>query len=93
MLKEKFEKWSVDPISYSILLTLSMHVTNLGYQEDRPSCFMELLNGNMKELNRTLKKLDNAAAILENLNKHPPDPSNSEAKFIKKQEEKAQKRQ
>lgn len=50
MLQEEFKTWSADPILDATLLTLSMHVTNLGYLEDNALCIMKLPDGGMEEL-------------------------------------------
>lgn len=50
MLKKEFEIWLADSIPDVILLTLSMHVTNLGYLEDKTLHVTELSDGSTKEL-------------------------------------------
>lgn len=80
MLKEEFETWPADFICNATLLTFNIHVTNLGYLENVPLCFTELPNSNTEDLNRTLGGLDNAAAILDNNNKHSLDLLDLKAK-------------
>ena len=49
-----------------------MHITNLGYLENRSSHFIELSNGNTEELNRILIRLDITAIISETGNQDLP---------------------
>ncbi len=65
MLREEFEIWPTDPLPDMILITIGMHVTNLGYLKDGPPRFTELLDGGTKESNRMLVGLNTAAVIPE----------------------------
>ncbi len=63
MLGEEFETWPADLLPDTTLVTVGMHVTNLGYLEDRPPYFTELPEGGTEESNRMLIGLDTAAVI------------------------------
>ncbi len=39
MLGKEFETWLADLLPDTILITIGMHITNLGYLEDGPPCF------------------------------------------------------
>lgn len=61
-----------------------MHVINLGYLRNRLPYFIEFLDSNIEKFNRILVRLDNAAGILDNDDKHLLNLSNWEAKRTKK---------
>lgn len=63
--------WPAHPIPDATLLTLGMHVTNLGYLEDGPPRFTELPDGGTEESNRTLVGLVNDDAIQDNNHENP----------------------
>ncbi len=63
MLREEFETWLADPLSNATLITVGMHVTNLGYLADRSPRFTDLSDGGMEESNRMSVGLDRAAII------------------------------
>lgn len=65
ILEKEFKTWSADPLSNAILITIGMHVANLGYLEDGSPYFIELPDSNMKKSNRMLVGLDTAAIIPE----------------------------
>lgn len=92
MLRKEFKTWPSDPSPDATLLAFGMHITNLGYLEDRASCVMELSDGSTERLDLGLG-LDHAAGISDNHNQLPPDLSDSEAKWAKKKAEKAQRHQ
>lgn len=92
MLGEKFEMWPANPLSNAILITVSMHVINLGYLEDGPPCFTEFSNGSTKESNKMLVGLDTTAVIPETDNQDPPDLIDLEVKRTNKKKEKAERR-
>lgn len=92
MLREEFKTWRVDPIPDATLFALGIHVTNLGYLENRAFRVTELPDGSTKELDLGLG-LDHAAAIPDNDNQPPPDLSNLKAERAKKKVEKARRRQ
>lgn len=79
MLREEFETWPANFIPNAILLTFAIHIINLGYLEIGPFSFTKLPDNNTKELNKTLKRLDNALAIPNNNDKHPLNLPDSEA--------------
>ncbi len=58
MLGEDFDKWPVIPIADDVLDGLEIHLTSLGYLEDGPPRFVELLDGGTEEENRQLMELD-----------------------------------
>ena len=68
MLREEFETWLADLFSNSPLITVGIHVTNLNYLEDEPSCFKKLPDGDTEELNRMLVWLNIAAVIQKTYN-------------------------
>ena len=63
MLGEEFDMWSADSFPNVTFIMVCMHVTSLGYLENGPLCFTELLDGGIKESNRMLIGLDTAAII------------------------------
>ncbi len=67
-----------------------MHVTNLGYLEDKPPHFTELLNDNTEELNKMLVGLDTAAVIPETDDEDLPDLIDLEVKWANKKKEKTE---
>lgn len=80
MLRKEFETWLADHIPNKSLLILGIHVSKLRYLKNRPIYFTNLLDGDMRELNKTLGGLENAATIPNNNNEHAPDLFNSKAK-------------
>ncbi len=93
MLGEEFKTWPADPLPDTILITVGIHVTNLGYLEDRPPHFTELLDGSTKESNKMLVRLDIAAIIPETDNQDLLDLIDLEAEWVNKKKEKAERRQ
>ena len=93
MLKEEFETWPADLLSNATLITVSMHVTNLGYLKNGPLRFTELPDGGIKKSNRMLVGLDIAVVIPETDNQDVPDFIDLEAKWANKKKEKAKRRQ
>ena len=90
MLKEEFEIWSADPLSDATLITVGMHVINLGYLENRPPHFRELSDSGMEESNRMLIELKTAAIIPETDDQDLPDLIDSKAEQANKKKEKAE---
>ena len=64
MLKEEFETWSIDHLPNTTLIIFGIHITNVGYLEDRCPYFIELSDGNIEESNKILIELDTTAIIL-----------------------------
>ncbi len=92
MLGEEFEMWPADPLPDTTLITVGMHITNLGYLEDGPPRFTELPDGGTEESNRMLVGLDIAAVIPKTDDQDLPDLIDSEAKRANKKKEKAERR-
>ncbi len=92
MLGEEFKTWPADPLPDATLITVGMHVTNLSYLEDGPPCFTQLPDGGMEESNRILVGVDTAAVIPETNNQDLPDLIDSEAEWVNKKKEKAERR-
>ncbi len=92
MLGEEFETWPADPLPDTTLITVGMHITNLGYLEDGPPCFTELPDGGTEELNRMLVGLDTAAIIPETDDQDLSDLIVSEVEQVNKKKEKAERR-
>lgn len=65
MLGEEFETWPANIFSDPTLITVVMHITNLGYLKDRLLHFTEFLDDGTEKLNRILVGLNIAAVILE----------------------------
>ena len=61
MLGEKFETWLIDPLSDATLITVDMHITNLGYLENKSLYLTKLPDCNIEESNRMLVGLDTVA--------------------------------
>lgn len=49
MLGKEFEIWLIDLLLDAILIIVDKYFTNLKYQEDGISYYMERLNGSIKE--------------------------------------------
>ena len=90
MLRKKFETWLANPFPNITLIIVGMHITNLGYLEDKSLCFMELPNNGMEKSYRMLVGLDTAAIIQETNNQNLPDLIDLEAKWTNKKKEKAE---
>ncbi len=90
MLGEEFETWPVDFFPDATLIIVGMHVTKLGYQEDKPPRFIEFPDGGTEESNRILVGLDTAAVIPETKNQDLPHLINSEPERANKKKEKAE---
>ena len=89
MLKEEFETWPADLFPNATLITVGMHVTNLGYLKNRSLHFTESLDSNTEELNKILVRLDTAIVILETDNRDLLDLIDLKAKQANKKKEKA----
>lgn len=93
MLEEEFKTKPADPLSNTRPVTVRMHITNLGYLEDRPLCFIKLPDGGIEEFNKMLVGLDTATIILESDNQDLPDLFeliDLEAKQVNKKKEKVE---
>ncbi len=90
MLREEFETWLADFFLNTTLITVGMHVTNLGYLKDGPPCFTELPNDSMEESNRILVGLDIATIIPKTDNQDLSDLIDLEVKRANKKKEKAE---
>lgn len=84
---KEFESWLSDPIFDTILFTFGMHVTNLGYLEDKVLYITKILDGDTKELDLGLG-LDYTVAISDNDNQPLTDLSNLKVKRAKKKQRK-----
>ena len=65
MLEEEFETRPTDPLSNAIFIIVDIYIINLGYLENRPLHFMELLDSGTKEFNKILVGLNIATVIPE----------------------------
>lgn len=92
MLREKFETWPADLFSDATLVTICIHVTNLGYLEDGSPYFLELLKGSMEKSNKMFVGLDTIAVISETNNWDLPDLIDLEVEWANKMKEKAKRR-
>lgn len=63
MFENEFKTLLVDLFSNTTLAIVNMHITNLGYLEDKLFCFTKLLDSGIEELNKMLLGLDTAAVI------------------------------
>ncbi len=66
MLREELEIWPADLIPDAILFVLSIYVINLGYLEDGAPYIIELLDGDMRELDLGLGLNYNAIISVNN---------------------------
>ena len=80
MFRKEFETWPADFLSNATLIIIGIHVTNLGYLQNKPPHFMELFDSNTKESNKILVRLDIAAIIPETNNQDLLDLIYLEAK-------------
>ena len=90
MLREEFKMWLVDPFPNITLIIIGIYVTSLGYLEDKPLCFINLLNSSIEELNKMLIKLDTATVIPKTDNQDQSDLINSKAERANKKKEKVE---
>lgn len=88
MLGEEFLIWSADLLSDITLITVSIHVTNLGYPKDDSLHFIELFNSGTKKSNKILVGLGIAAIIPETDEQVLWDQIESEAERTNKKKEK-----
>lgn len=73
MRGEKFKIWPTNLLPNTTLITIGIHVTNLGYLENISLYFKKLSNSNLEESNKILIKLDIATIIIETNNQDLPD--------------------
>ncbi len=92
MLREEFETWPADPLPNNTFIIVGMHVTNLGFIEDKPPCFTEFLDGGTEESSKMFVELDIAVVIPETNNYSLPDQIDSEAEQTNMKKRKVERR-
>ncbi len=90
--REEFETWPIDLIFDVTLRALGIHVTNLGYLEDKTPRITKFPNSNTVGLDLGLG-FNLATAIPNNNNQPQPNLSDLETEWAKKKVEKVRRRQ
>lgn len=89
----EFKTWSANLFSNGTFITISIYIINLGYWENRPSCFTEFPDCGIKESNRIWVGLDIATIIPKTNNQDLFDLIDLEAKWANKKKEKVKRYQ
>lgn len=92
MLEKEFEMWPANFFFDTIFITIGMHVTNLGYLEDRSPYFTKFSYGSIEELNKILVRLDTVAVIPKTDNQDLSDLIKLEVEYANKKKEEAERR-
>lgn len=93
MLKEEFEMWIANCLLNATLVTVNMHITNLGYLEVGFLRFIKIQDDSVEKLNRTLVGLNTAAIISKTDDQDPQDLIDFKDKWKNKKKEKNERHQ
>lgn len=89
MITKNFKTWLVYFFLNITLIIIGMHITNLGYQEEKPPHFTKLPNDNTEKSNKILVILNISTVFLETNNQDLLDLINLDVKQTTKKQEKA----
>ena len=92
MLGKEFEMWPANPLPNRTLITVDMHIINLGYLEERLFYFIELSDGDTEESNRILIGLEITTVIPKTNDQDLLDLIDLEVEQANKKKEKTKRR-